>query len=64
MTDSVHLAAEKHAAGDGSVIMVINAFDKLPEVADDKKYLIYNYAPYSASFTLTGSTCGCPINGV
>lgn len=41
--------------------MVINAFDKLPEIADDKKYPIYNYAPYSATFTLNGIKKGSVV---
>jgi hypothetical protein len=61
VTDSTHLAAEKHAAGEGALIMVINAFDKLPEIADDKKYPIYNYAPYNANFTLNGIPAGSAV---
>jgi hypothetical protein len=53
-TDSVHLAAEKHTAGKASLYMVINAFDKLPEIAAEKRHWLYNYAPYEATFTLKG----------
>jgi hypothetical protein len=54
VTDTVHLAAEKHAAGEGALYMVINANDKLPEIAEDKKYFIWNYAPLQTTFTLQG----------
>jgi hypothetical protein len=50
-TDNVHLAAERHVAGEGALCMVINGYEKLPEIKADQKYLIYNYAPYETTFT-------------
>ena len=60
-TDSVHLAAEKHTAGEAALYMVINAHDKLPEIAADKRHLLYNYAPYETSFTLKGIRPGSVV---
>ncbi len=54
VTDSVHLAAERHVAGEGELILVLNACDKLPEIPDDQAYWIYNYAPVEATFSLKG----------
>ena len=53
-TDSVHLAAEKHAAGEACLYMVINAHDKLPKIGEKERYWLYNYAPLEATFTLKG----------
>ncbi len=52
VTDSVHLAAERHVAGEGELIFVLNACEKLPEIPDDKAYWIYNYAAHDAIFSL------------
>src|SRR5262249_5144005 len=53
-TDSVHLAAERHTAGDASLIMVINAHDRLPDIPEKDRHWLYNYAPLEATFTLKG----------
>ena len=34
--------------------MVLNAYERLPQIADTDAYLIYNYAPHEATFTLKG----------
>ncbi len=36
--------------------MVINAYDKLPEITAEKRHWLYNYAPYEAIFTSQGHT--------
>jgi hypothetical protein len=52
--DTVHLAVERHQAGEGALLMVLNGYEMLPDIADDKKYGVYNYAPYNTTFTLEG----------
>jgi hypothetical protein len=52
VTDSVHLAAERHEGGEGALTMVLNGFEQLPDIPDDQKYQIYNYAPYDGTVTL------------
>ncbi|HEX7376217.1 MAG TPA: hypothetical protein VF278_03850, partial [Pirellulales bacterium] len=53
-TDSPHLAAERHVGGEGQLLMVLNGFERLPEIADYDEYPIYNYADYEAEYTLEG----------
>lgn len=53
VTDSIHLAAERHVAGEGTLCMIINGHEKLPDIADNEKYSIYNYAPLETTFKLT-----------
>jgi hypothetical protein len=60
-TDSIHLAAEKHTFGPASLYMVINAFEKLPDIAADKRYWLYNYAPHETTFTLKGIKPGSAV---
>jgi hypothetical protein len=60
-TDSVHLAAEKHASGDALLYMVINACDRLPDIPADKRHWLYNYAPHEATFTLKGVPLGSSV---
>jgi hypothetical protein len=60
-TDSVHLAAERHRAGEGELILVLNACDTLPDIADDAEYWIYNYAAHEATFTLQGLPPGAVV---
>jgi len=61
LTDSTHLLAERHTGGDGAVYMVLNANDKLPEVAADQRTPIYNFAPLNATFTLQGIAPGSHV---
>jgi hypothetical protein len=61
VTDSVHLAAEKHVGGEGAIYLVLNAFEKLPEIPPEKSYFLYNHAPYSANFTLKGIAPGSVV---
>lgn len=51
-TDSVHLCAERHYGGEGQLLMVLNANDKLPDIAPTERHWIYNYAPLQATYTL------------
>jgi hypothetical protein len=60
-TDSVHLAAEKHTAGEAALYLVINAHDKLPDIPPNSRHFLYNYAPYEASFTLKGIRPGSVV---
>lgn len=52
-TDSVFLASERHVGGQGEFHLVINTYEKLPELGNDGSYHIYNYAPYEETFTLS-----------
>jgi hypothetical protein len=60
-TESVHLAAEKHTAGEAALYMVINAHDKLPDIPADSRHVLYNYAPHDATFTLKGIRPGSVV---
>ncbi|MBI1915933.1 MAG: hypothetical protein HYS12_14540 [Planctomycetes bacterium] len=60
-TDSVDLLAERHSAGEGALYMVLNAHEELPVIAADKRYDIYNYAPYKATYTLKGIKPGSVV---
>lgn len=51
-TDSTELLIEHQRGGEGVIVLAINGYEELPAIADDKKYPIYNYAPYSPTFTL------------
>jgi len=48
------LVGERHAAGEGQMMMVLNAYEKLPEIKDTEKYWLYNYSPYDAKLALQG----------
>lgn len=51
-TDSTELLIEHQRGGEGTIVLAINGYEELPTVAEDKKYPIYNYAPYSPTFAL------------
>ena len=51
-TDSTELLIEHQRGGEGTLVLAINGYEELPAIADDKKYPIYNYAPYSPTFSL------------
>ncbi|MBM3970210.1 MAG: hypothetical protein FJ302_10145 [Planctomycetes bacterium] len=51
-TDSTELLIEHQRGGEGTILLAINGYEELPAIADDKKYPIYNYAPYSPKFAL------------
>jgi hypothetical protein len=53
-TDSDELVVERRKAGDGSVIMIINGYEQLPEIKDNEKYLLYNFAPHKTTYQLKG----------
>jgi hypothetical protein len=44
-TDSVHLAVERHAGGEGELIMVLNGFEQLPDIAETEEYLAGDRRP-------------------
>ncbi len=52
VTDSHELASERHAGGDGQMIMIINGYEELPDLTDDKHYYLWNYAAYDATYSL------------
>lgn len=54
VADTPHLAAERHPAGEGELILVLNAREQLPTITDDQKYWIYNYTAQEATYTLQG----------
>jgi hypothetical protein len=57
VTDDLHLAAEWHRADNGQeMILVLNAFEKLPELPDTERYPLYNHAAHEATITLAGVT--------
>jgi len=60
-SDSPWLGAERHAAGEGAVVMVLNAHEQLPDIAEGEEYLIYNYAPLEATFTLRNVPAGSVV---
>lgn len=51
---STSLVAERHAAGEGQMMMILNAHEQLPDIKDNEKYFIWNYALHTASYTLRG----------
>ncbi|MCM8802719.1 MAG: hypothetical protein NC827_05365 [Candidatus Omnitrophica bacterium] len=46
-TDSEYLITEKRVGKDGYVIMILNAFQKLPDISESEEYYIWNYSPYT-----------------
>ena len=56
VTNDLNLAVDSQKAGDGALISVINAYEKLPLLDYDKsfEYPKYNYAKYAARFALSG----------
>jgi hypothetical protein len=51
-TDSNELLIEHQMAGEGSIVLVANGNEMLPQIADDQKHAIYNYAPQAAKFSI------------
>lgn len=51
-TDSNELLIEHQMAGEGSIVLVANGNEELPQIADDKKHAIYNYAAQAAKFSI------------
>jgi len=60
-TESVHLMGERHLGGEGALYMVLNAHDRLPEIAPDQRYMMWNYAPYEATYSLNGLAPGSAV---
>ena len=54
ISDSPDLMFERHVAGDGEILLVLNAHDKLPDGPETEPHWIYNYAPLKAKFSLPG----------
>ena len=63
-TGSTDLIFQRHVAGEGAVVMVLNTHQKLPQTAEDKPYLVWNYAPYKATFALRGVKPGSVVYAV
>ncbi len=61
VSDSVWLAAERHTAGEGSLYLVLNAYEKLPQLPPEQKYFLYNYAPYEVTYRLEGIKPGSAV---
>jgi len=59
--DSAFMAGERHQAGEGSLLLVLNGYEKLTDVPEDQPYPIYNYAPYSTSYALQGVPAGSTV---
>jgi hypothetical protein len=54
ISDSPDLMFERHVAGEGEIILVLNVHDKLPAGPETEPHWIYNYAPLKAKFSLPG----------
>ena len=59
--ESVHLVGERHRGGEGSLMMVLNGYEELPTTGQGDKYPIYNYSPYTATYTLQGIAPGSAV---
>ena len=59
--ESVHLVGERHRGGEGSLLMVLNGYEELPDIDERGKYPIYNYSPYTATYTLQGIAPGSAV---
>ncbi|MFW6038927.1 MAG: hypothetical protein ACOC9P_00440 [bacterium] len=51
-TDDVELACERHTAGEGSLLLVINGREELPQIEPTEAYPIWNYAPHETRYQL------------
>jgi hypothetical protein len=60
-SDSVFLAGERHQGGQGALYMVLNGYEKLPEIGAEEVYYPYNYAPLQATYTLGGIKPGSAV---
>ncbi len=60
-TDSNELLTEHQMAGEGTIVLMVNGYEELPQIADDKKHAIYNYASRSATFQLAIEGRAMPI---
>ena len=60
-TESNELLVECHVAGEGFLTVVINGYGELPDINDDEKYWIYNYAPYGAEYKLMSLPTDCVV---
>ena len=55
------LAVERHVAGEGALLMVLNAHEELPTIPETATYWIYNYAPYQARYRLPVIPAGAAV---
>ena len=62
-TDSNELLIEHQMAGEGSIVLVANGLEELPQIADDKKHAIYNYAAQAAKFSISAQHADPKIVG-
>ncbi len=60
-SDSTDLIFERHVGGQGALYMVLNAHEQLPQIPDNQRYLLWNYAPYTATYTLQGIKNGSAV---
>ena len=64
ITDSTDLLIDRHVAGDGELIMVLNAHQELPNITDDQEYVVWNYAPCKATFAINGVKKGSTVYAI
>ncbi|HEX3314509.1 MAG TPA: hypothetical protein VHR72_06420, partial [Gemmataceae bacterium] len=62
ISDSPDLMFERHVAGEGEIVLVLNVHDKLPDGPETEPHWIYNYAPLKAKFTLPGIPAGATVH--
>ena len=60
-TDSTDLVADRHAAGEGALIMVLNVHEDPPAPTPTEWCPTYNYAPQTASYALRGVNAGAAV---
>ena len=60
-THSDELLIERHVAGEGSLVSITSGFEELPPIGDDKRLMIYNYAPYTATYSLRSVPAGSVV---
>ncbi|MBI4604941.1 MAG: hypothetical protein HY721_23515 [Planctomycetes bacterium] len=58
-TDSDEILAERHLAGEGFLYLAVNGHEELPEIPEEKRHWLYNYAPLRATFRLEGLPEAC-----
>jgi len=63
-SEASDLVIERRTGGEGSVIMVLNAHQELPQIADDQPYLVWNYAPCKARLSLMGLEQGSVVYAI
>jgi hypothetical protein len=64
VSDDVDLGGERHAAGEGALVMVVNGHESEPVASDKESYYTYNFAPHKTSFTLRGVPKGSAVYAI